>query len=186
MFGCGSYLKQSLKGKSMKKFFLLSVLFSLIATPVKSQNIEDIRLKIDERNKYYTKAILENDVEAMLGMYTDNILSLPSYQPMIRGMASVRAISEEQKETGWRTTHFVLNTTDIIPAGNYIIEVGNYDMIMSPPDSEEEWPDNGKYITVWEVQDDGSLKIRVETWNTDINPWVNMNEEPMLEEESPD
>ncbi|MCJ7555061.1 MAG: hypothetical protein MUO34_14405, partial [Ignavibacteriaceae bacterium] len=62
----------------MKKFFLLSVLFSLITTPAKSQNIEEIRLKIDERNKYYTKAILENDVEAMLGMYTDNILSLPS------------------------------------------------------------------------------------------------------------
>jgi hypothetical protein len=58
-------------------------------------------------------------------------------------------------------------------------------MIMNPPDLKEEWPDNGKYITVWEVQDDGSLKIRVETWNTDINPWVNMNEEPMLEKESP-
>ena len=182
MFGCGSYLKQSLKGKSMKKFFLFSVLFFLTANSVMSQNIEDLRSKIDERNKYYTKAILENDVEAMLGMYTDNILSLPSYQPMIRGIAAVRAISEEQQETGWKTIHFVLNTTDIIPAGNYVIEVGNYDMIMSPPDSDEEWPDNGKYITVWETLEDGTIKIRLETWNTDTNPWTNMDEEPMLEE----
>ncbi len=32
------------------------------------------------------------------------------------------------------------------------------------------WNDHGKYMTIWEMQDDGSLKVKVETWNTDVNP----------------
>ena len=30
--------------------------------------------------------------------------------------------------------------------------------------------DNGKYVTVYAREDDGSMKFTVETWNTDINP----------------
>jgi ketosteroid isomerase-like protein len=32
--------------------------------------------------------------------------------------------------------------------------------------------DTGKYLTLWEKQADGSLKIKVETWNTDKNPMM--------------
>jgi hypothetical protein len=39
-----------------------------------------------------------------------------------------------------------------------------------------EWPDNGKYITIWEIQKDGTPKIKVETWNTDNNPWAQMEQ----------
>jgi hypothetical protein len=39
-----------------------------------------------------------------------------------------------------------------------------------------EWADNGKYITIWEMQKDGSIKIKVETWNTDHNPWEEMQQ----------
>ena len=49
-------------------------------------------------------------------------------------------------------------------------------MKMSGPDVPE-WPDNGKYVTVYEIQKDGSLKVKIETWNTDTNPWAQMNEE---------
>jgi hypothetical protein len=39
-----------------------------------------------------------------------------------------------------------------------------------------EWADQGKYITIWEEQPDGSMKIKVETWNTDTNPWAQMEQ----------
>jgi hypothetical protein len=48
-------------------------------------------------------------------------------------------------------------------------------MKMSGPDVPE-WADNGKYITIWEMQKDGSIKIKVETWNTDHNPWEEMQQ----------
>jgi hypothetical protein len=48
-------------------------------------------------------------------------------------------------------------------------------MKMSGPDVPE-WADYGKYITIWEEQKDGSMKIKVETWNTDTNPWAQMEQ----------
>lgn len=174
------------KGGFMKKaVFILFALMFFVEISV-AQNIDELRSKIDEMNNIIVKAMIESDIETMLEIYSDNVLSLPSYQPMLRGIDEVRLISQLQIESGWRTTYFNLVATDILPAGNFIIEIGNYEMIMSPPDSDEEWPDNGKYITVWEIQKDGSLKIRIETWNTDTNPWEGMYEEPGFEEDYPE
>ncbi len=31
-------------------------------------------------------------------------------------------------------------------------------------------------MNVWEKQDDGSMKIKADIWNTDMNPWEMMQE----------
>jgi ketosteroid isomerase-like protein len=40
------------------------------------------------------------------------------------------------------------------------------------PGNDKPMNDAGKYVTIWEKQKDGSLKIKIETWNTDSNPWA--------------
>lgn len=167
----------------MKKFVLLVVIFFLTALSVNGQNFAEIKQKVKEANKLFAKAMIENDYETMHAMYAENILSLPSYQPMIRGLDAIKEMSEVQKQSGWTTKNFVLNTTDIIAAGQLVIEIGNYDILMSMPGDTGEWADVGKYVTVWEVQEDGQLKIRVETWNTDNNPWEGMEGEHLHDEE---
>ena len=159
----------------MKKItgFLIAVIF--ISATLFAQDVDKIKAKIEEQNKIFTKAMIDNDTDKMLSMYTDEIISMPSYQPTVRGIANVRELSEKQAKSGWKTTHFVLNLTDVIVAGNLAIEVGNYDMKMSGP-GVPEWADNGKYITIWEIQNDGSVKIKIETWNTDHNPWQEMQQ----------
>lgn len=159
----------------MKKLFLFIIMVLFVSSNIFSQDVEKVKAKIEEMNKVYTKAMIDNDVDKMLSMYTDDIISMPSYQPTVKGIAKVRELSEMQANSGWKTTHFVLSITDIIVQGNLAIEIGNYDMKMSGPDVPE-WADYGKYITIWEEQPDGSMKIKVETWNTDTNPWQQMED----------
>jgi ketosteroid isomerase-like protein len=159
----------------MYKLFSFIIVFTLISSNVFSQDVEKVKSKIAEINAIYTKAMLDNDTEKMLSMYTDDIISMPSYQPTVKGIDKVRELSEMQAKSGWKTTHFVMSTTDVIVAGNLAIEIGNYDMKMSGPEMPE-WADNGKYITIWEMQEDSSLKIKVETWNTNNNPWAQMEQ----------
>lgn len=159
----------------MKKLAGFFIAFLFISISLFAQDADKIKTKIEEQNKIYTKAMIDNDMETMLSMYTDDIISMPSYQPTVKGLAKVREISEMQAKSGWKTTHFVLNFTDVIIAGNLAIEIGNYDMKMSGP-GVPDWADNGKYITIWEVQEDESLKIKVESWNTDNNPWQEMQQ----------
>ncbi|MBK7499744.1 MAG: hypothetical protein IPI19_11725 [Ignavibacteriales bacterium] len=75
-------------------------------------------------------------------------------------MQKLRELSEMQAKSGWKTTEFILSITDIIVQGNLAIEIGNYNMKMSGPDVPE-WADYGKYITIWEEQKDGSMKIKL-------------------------
>jgi ketosteroid isomerase-like protein len=164
----------------MNKIFSLVIIIILISSSNYGQDVEKVKAKIEEMNKIYTQAMIDNDIEKMLSMYTDDIISMPSYQPTVKGIDRVRELSEMQANSGWKITHFVLSITDIIVQGNLAIEIGNYDMKMSGPDVPE-WADYGKYITIWEEQKDGSMKIKVETWNTDTNPWAQM--EPVKQEE---
>jgi ketosteroid isomerase-like protein len=159
----------------MNKLFSFLIALIIISSSIFAQDVDKVKAKIEEMNKVYTKAMIDNDLEKMLSMYTEDIISMPSYQPTIKGIAKVRELSEMQAKSGWKTTEFVLSITDIIVQGNLAIEIGNYNMKMSGPDVPE-WADYGKYITIWEEQKDGSMKIKVETWNTDTNPWAQMEQ----------
>ncbi|MBK7500322.1 MAG: DUF4440 domain-containing protein [Ignavibacteriales bacterium] len=159
----------------MNRLFSILIALIIISSSIFAQDVDKVKAKIEEMNKVYTKAMIDNDVEKMLSMYTEDIISMPSYQPTIKGIAKVRELSEMQAKSGWKTTEFILSITDIIVQGNLAIEIGNYNMKMSGPDVPE-WADYGKYITIWEEQKDGSMKIKVETWNTDTNPWAQMEQ----------
>jgi ketosteroid isomerase-like protein len=159
----------------MNRLFSFFIALIIVSSSIFAQDVDKVKAKIEEMNKVYTKAMIDNDVEKMLSMYTEDIISMPSYQPTIKGIAKVRELSEMQAKSGWKTTEFILSITDIIVQGNLAIEIGNYNMKMSGPDVPE-WADYGKYITIWEEQKDGSMKIKVETWNTDTNPWAQMEQ----------
>lgn len=160
----------------MNKLFSLLITLIIISSSIFAQDVEKAKTKIEEMNNAYTQAMIDNDVEKMMSMYTDDIISMPSYQPTVKSIAKVRELSEMQAKSGWKTTHFEMNMTDVMLAGNLAIEIGNYNMKMSGP-GVPVWSDYGKYITIWEEQTDGSMKIKVETWNTDTNPWEQMNQD---------
>jgi hypothetical protein len=37
------------------------------------------------------------------------------------------------------------------------------------PGMDKPMDDHGKYLTVWEKQKDGSLKVKIEIWNSDVD-----------------
>ncbi|AFH47745.1 Hypothetical protein IALB_0031 [Ignavibacterium album JCM 16511] len=158
----------------MRLNIFLSILL-LIPVFVFAQNQSELSSQIEKLNKIYAQSIISNDTKTMMSLYTEDVVSLPSYQPMIRGIETLRTLSEQVENSEWKTTSFDMKTTDIIPTGNFVIEVGNYKMTMSGP-GVPDWSDEGKYLTVWQKQDDGRLKIKIEMWNTDLNPWLQMQQ----------
>lgn len=154
------------------KIFLLLLISSVI---INAQNIGEITAQIEKLNKVYAKALIEKDTKTMMTLYTEDIISLPSYQPMIRGIETLQILSEEAEKSEWKTNSFEFKTTDVIPAGNFVIEIGNYKMTMIAPGTPE-WSDQGKYITIWKIMENGDLKIKVEMWNSDLTPWMQMQQ----------
>ena len=159
----------------MKKLNVKTVLFLLImilaGTQLFAQKEADkLKAEIKAINDKLVKAGLENDMTTAISYYTDNVLHLPNYGPMVRGKKGVMEKMQKDKDSGFKMLSMNLNTDEVYPDKMYVVEIGHYVIKMSIPGMPEPVDDNGKYVTVWERQNDGSLKIFIETWNTDVNP----------------
>lgn len=161
---------------STKQFVLLCLCMIFVSSFLFAQDdMADVKAQIDEMNEAFEEAMLSNNYEALLSQYTDDAISMPSYEPMINGMDAIKASMMKGKNSGMKMTKFDLTTTDVFESGDLVVEIGKYDLTLKMPQMPEPVDDHGKYLTIYEKQDDGTLKVKVETWNTDMNPWENMD-----------
>ncbi len=155
----------------MKKLFLMCVAILIVASQLYAQNEGDLKTKFSEMNKKFSQMMVDGDYAGMLSFYTDDVISMPSYQPMIKGIDALKEAQERDHKMGMKINAFTIETTDVIDAGDYILEIGLYTITMEMPGMGS-IDDNGKYMNVWQKQDDGSMKIKADIWNTDMNPWM--------------
>ncbi len=159
----------------MKKLFLTCAAILIAVSQLYAQGEADMKAKFNELNKKFSKMMVDNDLEGMLNYYAENPISMPSYQPMLRGLDAMRESHKQQHEMGMKMTAFELIATDVIVEGNIAIEIGTYTVSMDMPEMGS-IDDHGKYMNVWEKQG-GDWKIRADIWNTDMNPMMQMKGE---------
>lgn len=153
------------------KTIVILVIGLLVGTEAQAQKETDkLKAEIKALNDQMIKAGLGNDMEAMASLYCDNVIHMPNFEPMAKGKKLMLENAKKQKEAGFKMLAMSLNVDEVFPDKLYVIETGTYQITMSIPGMEKPMDDEGKYVTVWERQKDGSLKILVETWNTDTNP----------------
>ena len=140
-----------------------------------SQSASDYKSKIEALNKEMAKNMIAGTSEKSLGLYTNDAISMPSYEPLHDGLAAIKKANEDMVKSGWKCLAFEPTTLKVIPNGNMVTEIGTYKITGSMPGMDKPMDDHGKYVTIWEKQKDGSLKIKVETWNSDVAPDNMMN-----------
>lgn len=148
---------------------MIVTLFAAIIT-YSQQSAKDYQSKIENLNKEMARSMVEGNIEKNLSMYTDDAISMPSNEPMREGIAAIRVGAAEMAKMGMKVNSFEPTTRKVIPDGNLITEIGNYKINITIPGMDQPVEDHGKYLTIWEKQPDGSLKVKVEIWNSDINP----------------
>jgi ketosteroid isomerase-like protein len=158
----------------MKKVEVLLFCLLLVAmcssSAIYSQSASDYKAKIEMANKEMAKCMVDGNTEKSLSMYTSDAITMPSYAPMHDGLAAIKQASEDMVKSGMKYNSFELTTLKVMPNGNLITEIGTYKLNAKVPDMDNPIDDHGKYLTVWEKQKDGSLKVKIEIWNTDVNP----------------
>jgi uncharacterized protein (TIGR02246 family) len=154
---------------SKSSLLVISILFA--ANFVFSQSDKEYKAVIEKLNTEMTKAMLKGDMEKSMSLYTEDAISMPSYEPIHIGLDEIRKSSEMMLKSGVKIISFEPKTLKVISSGKLITEIGTYTISMAIPGMEKVMDDHGKYITIWEKQDNGSLKVKVDTWNSDVNPW---------------
>ena len=132
-------------------------------------DVASLRKQIDALLEKGERDMLANTMDTTLAQYADDAVSLPNNGPMLKGKAAIKEYYAKMMTTGIRFTQVDFVTHDVQVGGKYVYEVGTYSMTMQIP-AMGEMTDAGKYLTVYEIDADGKLKIKVETWNTNTMP----------------
>jgi ketosteroid isomerase-like protein len=158
----------------MKRTNVLSVsmLFAIMfmAGTAYSQTNSGDQAKVKELTQQFAQCMREGNMEKLYSLYTADAISLPSYQPMLEGIAAIKAAG--MTNHGEKYNSFELSTVKLIANGTMINEIGTYKLNVSVPNMDKPIDDHGKYLTIWEKQKDGSVKIKIITWNSDVDPMM--------------
>ena len=154
---------------------MLLLVFIISAVDLFAQNdLADLKMKTNSMMEKYSQAALNGEYNAMTNFFADDAISLPSYKPMLRGKDAILASFKKDFDSGMKYTGFKLVTTDVHGTGELKYEIGTYNISFTQPNMSE-MQDHGKYLNIWQKESDGTLKIKVNSWNSDINP-MSMNQ----------
>jgi len=160
-----------LKMKIMKNLKTIFIVICLIVlnNNIYSQEIQNDKLKqkIDVANKIIDKASLEYDYETWAKYYTDDVIILPNNEPMIQGKQAFIENEKKAEKAGFKVISIKSTLVKLFSSGDLIHEVGKYEITLKVPGVPFDIVDTGKYLVIWETQDDESIKIKLETWNND-------------------
>ncbi|MDR3609370.1 MAG: SgcJ/EcaC family oxidoreductase, partial [Ignavibacteriaceae bacterium] len=127
----------------------------------------------DDMNDKFSKAMVSGDYNTIASMYTDDAVSLQSYEPMWVGKDAItQGNKKDLTESGMKWSNLTGKTMQIFGTGDTKIEIGTFEATFTMPNSTTAMTDHGKYINVWQKQNDGTWKLRADTWNSDMNPYT--------------
>jgi uncharacterized protein (TIGR02246 family) len=111
--------------------------------------------------------VASQDAAALASLYSDEGRFLPPNMEPFQGRAAIQAAMQGLFDMGARSLD--IEPLDVREAGDLTIEYGRYALGIEP-EGAEPMTDVGKYIVVHESLDDGSTKIVLDIFNSNLPP----------------
>jgi ketosteroid isomerase-like protein len=101
-------------------------------------------------------------------------MSLPDQHEAAIGKGALHKLQLEAREEGVKIHSIKGLEQQIWDCGDFVFEAGRYVASMKSPKLRYLLSDWRKSVTVWARQPDGSLKIKLDSWNPDVIPDANV------------
>ena len=154
-----------------KKYFFWSVLIIsvmlLSCAGPEQMDVEQVRKTIEEMNGKFTEAVRQGDAAALATLYTENATLMPPDSDMLKGKEAIEEFWNNVMQMGLKDA--TLTTVEVMGSGNLAYEIGKYTLKMQA-EGQEPIGVYGKYVVIWQAQDDGSWKLHVDIWNSSMPP----------------
>ena len=136
-----------------------------LATPTATDPAA-VRRAIDSANARLADALTREDAAAQSANYSSDAMVMMANMPAWKGQAEIQTKAGELFQA-WDVKDPKFTTESVEISGDLAVETGTYSMTLTPKDGKP-MADNGKYITVWKRQADGSWKIFRDISNSNI------------------
>jgi uncharacterized protein (TIGR02246 family) len=128
-------------------------------------DMAQIKADIQTLEDAWAAALNARDIDALMAMYTDDAVSMPSNAPMIVGKDAIRKQQEQEFAQSAEGMTYSFEVLDVYANGNTVTETGK----STYKDSAGKVKGTGKYMVVWKKQGDTYLCAR-EIYSGDVPP----------------
>ncbi len=117
----------------------------------------------------YADTILQSDADGCMALWDDGATQMPPDAPMVRGK---KALGEGFRAAFQRVSYarFDIDLKEARHSGEYGFALGNYTYTVSRKTEGAEATREGKFLTLFRRQRDGSWKIYVDCFNLNARP----------------
>jgi ketosteroid isomerase-like protein len=138
----------------------------------------DVQVEVLKQIETITDVLIQafnaGDIDTILSYYTDDVMSLPDQHEAAIGKGALHKLQLEAREEGVKIHSIKGLEQQIWDCGDFVFEAGRYVASMKSPKLRYLLSDWRKSVTVWARQPDGSLKIKLDSWNPDVIPDANV------------
>ena len=127
----------------------------------------DVKQQVEAAKNAMYRATMAQDWDAVAPFYAEDAVVLPDRQPMICGGEAYLADLKSEAAAGLKILAMQSEITEVFTAADLIHEVGRYNITLQVPGVPEPINSTGKYVTIWRQDPNGSLQVRLDTWNRD-------------------
>jgi uncharacterized protein (TIGR02246 family) len=127
-----------------------------------STAVTDYRAEVLAIAQAWEKCANAKDAPGIASLYTENATLLPPGQPAISGRQNIQGFWQGFFDAG--ASDAKLKSTRISSSGELAYEIGEYSAMMPQP-SGGTAPGSGKYLVVFERQQDGTLRMAADMFS---------------------
>ena len=125
------------------------------------------RQAIETANQQFLDALGRGNAAGCAAVYAENAKIFPSNSPMLSGRKAIQEFWQGAIDSGLKGA--TLTIVELEEHGDMAIEVGAYTLDLRPKGGPPA-KDEGKYVVVWKRQGDGSWKLAIDIFNTNLPP----------------
>jgi ketosteroid isomerase-like protein len=152
----------------MKSTWIGMFVASLLVVQATAQNLTRIQEAVRSHDQEWARFFDAKDLDKATNAFADDGVLLPQNQPSAVGHEAIRKnleglFSLPNLKVGWTPVRIVVSKSGDIgyTSGAYNISFTNGGKTVN---------DTGKYLTIWKAQKDGTWKVAVDMFNTDMLP----------------
>lgn len=144
------------------------LLFLFIFSCSSSIDHESNILEIKKVNQKYLEFYNSGNYEGVASLHTEDAVVMPPNVLSRIGKDQIMSAIKDEISMGFTDLKFVEN--DIKIFGTLAYDEGSYSLNIKSDTGEIIGNDSGKYLVVWEKQNDGRWLMKKDIWNSNLPP----------------
>ena len=143
--------------------FLLSFTFASPAAAADTKIEQDLR----DLDAKWSAAAAAKDVDKTVSYYSEDAVVMPPNAPSAKTRETIRSAWKEMLTTPGAAIRWKATKVEVAKSGDLAYVSGTYEETMTDT-SGKPVNDHGKYVEIFKKQTDGTWKVIVDIWNSDL------------------